>query len=154
MIDVFEIKRDFEIPDVETQADNAIKWVNFLYRTAAKHNSKFLGNLRIGYSCLGLGHKLLDIPYDIHDVSTKEFQLMVGIKTEKGAFDRAIKVNNNHYKSIYHLGLDLSFRRVATTLRKAHNIRAAFKEEVAEIIIIKTIKRGRKKAINKILINE
>jgi len=143
MIDVFDYNIDFEVPDVDTQADNAIQWTNLLYKTTSKKNSKFLGNIRVGYSVLGIGHRLMEVPCDPHQISTKEFQLTVGLKTEKGAFDKAIKYEGKHYKSLYHVGLDLSFRRVAGLLRKAPIIRNVFKEDVAALIIKKTIKRGR-----------
>jgi hypothetical protein len=144
-MDVFDTREDLDFT-VEEQTKNARKWIDKLTTTQCKKQTLFLGSEVTGYSVLGVGCKAVNVDFYPDEMSNKNFQKSVGLLTEKGAFSKALRYNDKYYKSLYYMGLDLSFRRIGNFMKKARVIRALFKEGVAQNLIKIYVKKGRKPA--------
>ena len=147
MEDVFKVIQPRLSYSAEQQAANAVLWITKMQLTQVKKQSEFLGSAKTGYSILGLGCKVLEIETYPDVQSSKTFADAVGLQTEHGAFGKAQRYKGIYHKSLYHMGKEYSFGRIANFMRKANSIRAIFNPEVAELLLEIYGKKGRKPKI-------
>ena len=149
MQDVVEIIKHSFRPLVgltpEQKAKNALLWISRLRVTQTKQQPEFLGSDRAGYSILGFGCKLLGLETYPDAKYSKPFADAVGLFTETGAFNRALKYQQVYHKSLYHMGREFSFGRIGWFLNRADVIRNTFVPEVAEILLKTLVKKGLRK---------
>lgn len=69
---------------ISDKAANAIIWINELLTTKDKQGVGSLGSDDIGYCCLGIGCKVLNIKIDPMDESSFNLKERVGLHTEDG----------------------------------------------------------------------
>jgi len=67
-----------------SKSDNAIKWLEELKTTELKQAKYELGNEEFGFCCLGLGCKVLDIPYCESFAGNNELDEAVGFLNHSG----------------------------------------------------------------------
>jgi len=119
----------------ETQAKNAIKWINELtnYKQAEYEKRGKLGDEESGFCCLGAGCVITGVAYDPKDFKSTEFTDKVGLISNLGAFtypetlihgERAL-ANLNDLTSI-------GFEGIAKVMRE--NPEEIFFPEVAKLI--------------------
>lgn len=133
----FDIQQDLSKITDEQRAANAFLWIKKLRSTQTKKQAEYLGSAKTGLSVLGFGCHLLDIPYFPDVVTSKELMHKTGMVTEKGGFNKALLYNGKHYMCLHELGKNLSFGKVGTFMKRVRTIRAIFKPEVAELVILK-----------------
>jgi len=69
-------------PTKESKA--AIHWINALLTTEEKQATGMLGNSKNGYCCLGLGCKVLEVPYDEEDTDSSALRCKVTLRSNIG----------------------------------------------------------------------
>lgn len=147
MEDVFKVQHKRVAYSAEQQAANAVTWITKMKLTSIKKQTEYLGSAKTGYSVLGIGCLALGLNTYPDEISSKEFQNAVGLQTEMGAFEKAQRYKGTYHKSLYHMGKEFSFGRLANFLRKANTIRAIFVPDVSDLLLDLYGKKGRKPKI-------
>jgi len=116
-------------------AKRAYFWISNLSTTAAKQQSVYLGSSKYGYNIFGYGCTLFGIEFYPTDEYSNDFFPLVGLYNAKGSFANTLKVGHKEYASLEDLTRTLSFRRIATIMKRYDNIRKIFLPSVADDII-------------------
>lgn len=116
-------------------AVNAIKWIDGLSKTMTKQQSAYLGSPKFGYNIFGYGCKIFDLAHFPDEKYSKEFSDLVGLIDEKGTFLSSARYGIKEYMSLEAMTRNLSYRRIATFMKRVPHLRVIFKPMVAEILI-------------------
>ncbi len=117
---------------VEKKAENAIIWIEGLFKTDKKQGSNMLGSVEHGFCCLGYGcQKLGNIEFLSSDEYSEKFMQSVGLHSEQGQFIEGLYDARDSLAELNDSG-EYTFVQIAEVIKEcASNL---FEHDVATLI--------------------
>lgn len=109
----------------------AIKWIDTLETTDLLQGKEALGDAEEGYCCLGIGCKVLGIPYLPSAQHSFELVDKVGLRDLHGDFKEALVINGFEWESLAEVNdmTATNFEGIAKIIK--NNPRNVFRKKVA-----------------------